>query len=136
MRIRVLLIAVVFAAAALAGRAQSKAPITHEALWLLPRVGAPVTSPDGKWVAFSVTEPAYNPDDQRSDLWMVPADGSAERLSRGQYIPTGVSPNVLMRPTAPSRMRSSAYECGGISSANRPARRDLNASSIPRQGSS
>ena len=78
MRIRVLLIAVVFAAAALAGGAQSRAPITHEALWLMPRVGAPVTSPDGKWVVFSVTEPAYSPDEQRSDLWIVPVDGSAE----------------------------------------------------------
>jgi dipeptidyl aminopeptidase/acylaminoacyl peptidase len=78
MRIRVLLITAVFAAAALAGRAQSRAPITHEALFLLPRVGSPVTSPDGKWVVFSVTEPAYNPDEQRSDLWIVPADGSAE----------------------------------------------------------
>ena len=78
MRIRMFLVAAICAAAAVAGRAQTKAPITHEALWLLPRVGAPATSPDGKWVVFSVTEPAYNADDQRSDLWIVPADGSAE----------------------------------------------------------
>ena len=28
-------------------------PITHEALWMMKRVGAPVVSPDGKWVVSS-----------------------------------------------------------------------------------
>src|SRR5438477_529054 len=78
MRARVLLIAAICGVAAVVGRAQMKAPITHEALWLLPRVGAPAASPDGKWAVFPVTEPSYNPDDQRSDLWIVPTDGSAE----------------------------------------------------------
>jgi len=58
-------------------RAQAKQPITHEALWLMPRVGAPAVSPDGRWVVFSVTEPAYDEKEQRSDLWVVPADASA-----------------------------------------------------------
>ena len=40
------------------------------------RVDAPVPSPDGKWVAVSVTEPAYEAKDQRVDLWLVPSDGS------------------------------------------------------------
>src|SRR5262249_52489839 len=31
-----------------------------------------------KWVVFSVTEPAYDAKDQVSDLWIVPADGSAK----------------------------------------------------------
>ena len=31
--------------------------ITHEDLWLMKRVGAPVVSPDGKWVVVSVIEP-------------------------------------------------------------------------------
>ncbi len=53
-------------------------PITHEDVWLMKRVGAPAVSPDGKWVVFSVTEPSYEPDKQVSDLWIVPAGGSAE----------------------------------------------------------
>ena len=57
--------------------AQTKQPLTHEALFLMKRVGAPVVSPDGKWVVVSVTEPAYDEKDQWSDLWIVPADGSA-----------------------------------------------------------
>ncbi len=54
-----------------------KAPITHEDVWLMPRVGAPAVSPDGKWVVVSVLEPAYEDGKQVSDLWIVPADGSA-----------------------------------------------------------
>ena len=30
-------------------------PITHEALWLMKRVGSPAVSPDGRWVVFPVT---------------------------------------------------------------------------------
>ncbi len=54
-----------------------KLPVTHESLWMMKRVGAPVPSPDGKWVALSVTEPSYNVQEQVSDLWLVPADGSS-----------------------------------------------------------
>ena len=45
-----------------------KAPLTHETMWLMKRVGAPVPSPDGKWVVFSLVEPAYDDKDQVSDL--------------------------------------------------------------------
>src|ERR1700722_2790038 len=53
-------------------------PITHEDLWLMKRVGAPVVSPDGKWVVVSVTEPAYDESVTVDDLWLVPTDGSAK----------------------------------------------------------
>src|SRR6476620_3191106 len=56
----------------------AKHPITHETLWLMKRVGAPNLSPDGRWVVFSVTEPSYDSKEQTSDLWVVPADGSAK----------------------------------------------------------
>ena len=58
--------------------AQTRRPITHEDVWLMKRVGAPVPSPDGKWVVFSVIEPAYDEKDQVSDLWIAPGDGSAK----------------------------------------------------------
>ncbi len=58
--------------------AQTKRPITHEDVWLMKRVGAPAPSPDGKWVIFSVLEPAYDEKDQVSDLWIVPADASSK----------------------------------------------------------
>ena len=43
----------------------------------MKRVGTPAASPDGKWVAFSVSEPSYDEKKEVSDLWIVPADGSA-----------------------------------------------------------
>lgn len=49
--------------------------ITHEDLWLMPRVGAPATSPDGTKVVFSLSEPAYKKEEQVADLWLVPSDG-------------------------------------------------------------
>ena len=55
-----------------------KVPLTHETMWMMKRVGAPLPSPDGKWVVFSLVEPAYDDKDQVSDLWIVPIDASAK----------------------------------------------------------
>ena len=57
--------------------AWAKRAITHEDLWLMPRVGAAVVSPDGTQMVVPVTEPAYDPLQQRVDLWLAPVDGSA-----------------------------------------------------------
>ncbi len=62
-------------AASIAEVSPALKPITHEALWMMKRVGAPVVSPDGKWVVYSVMEPSYETDKAVSDLWLVPADG-------------------------------------------------------------
>jgi Tol biopolymer transport system component len=73
--------------------AASKVPLTHESMWMMKRVGAPTPSPDGKWVVLSVIEPAYDEMDQVSDLWIVPADGSAKprRLTFSKGGETGVA---------------------------------------------
>jgi dipeptidyl aminopeptidase/acylaminoacyl peptidase len=72
--------------------ALAKSPLTHETMWLMKRVGAPVVSPNGKWVVFAVTEPAYDAKDQVSDLWIVPADGSAapRRLTATKSAESGI----------------------------------------------
>jgi dipeptidyl aminopeptidase/acylaminoacyl peptidase len=57
--------------------AAQKRPIAHEDVWQAKRLTTPTVSPDGKWTAVQVTEPAYDERDQTSDLWIVPADGSA-----------------------------------------------------------
>src|SRR5215212_6596998 len=44
---------------ATAQTANNKVPLTHEMMWMLKRVGSPNPSPDGKWVVFSLVEPAY-----------------------------------------------------------------------------
>jgi dipeptidyl aminopeptidase/acylaminoacyl peptidase len=54
-----------------------RSAITHESMWLTKRIGSPAVSPDGRWVVFSMTEPSYTPNEQVSDLYLVPADGSA-----------------------------------------------------------
>lgn len=56
----------------------AKVPLTHELMWSLKRVGAPIPSPDGQWVIFSLVEPAYDDKDQVSDLWLVPVDNTAK----------------------------------------------------------
>jgi dipeptidyl aminopeptidase/acylaminoacyl peptidase len=73
--------------------AAGKAPLTHETMWLMKRVGAPNPSPDGKWVAFSLVEPAYDEKDQVSDLWIVPTDASvkARRLTFSKGGESGVA---------------------------------------------
>ncbi len=72
------LVAVIFNCALfLCAFAQTKHAITHEDVWLMKRVGAPIPSPDGKYVVFSVVEPTYDEKEVVSDLWIVPADGSA-----------------------------------------------------------
>jgi dipeptidyl aminopeptidase/acylaminoacyl peptidase len=74
----VLLVSLSIPATLRAQTATGKKVITHELIWLMKRVGAPVPSPDGRWVVFPVTEPAYDEKDQVADLWIVPADGSAK----------------------------------------------------------
>ena len=73
--------------------AANKVPLTHEAMWMFKRVGAPSPSPDGKWVVFSLVEPAYDEKDQVSDLWIVPTDGSAKprRLTFSKSAESGVA---------------------------------------------
>ena len=41
-----------------------KRTISHESLWLMKRVGAPVPSPDGRMVVVAVTAPAYDAKEQ------------------------------------------------------------------------
>ncbi|MFI4944450.1 MAG: S9 family peptidase, partial [Burkholderiales bacterium] len=74
-----------------AAQAPARLPLTHEALWMMKRVGAPVVSPDGRLVVFSVTEPSYDEKKQSADLWIAPADGSAKprRLTAGKAAESG-----------------------------------------------
>jgi dipeptidyl aminopeptidase/acylaminoacyl peptidase len=79
--VSILIIIALFSSTRLCVSAQTttgKVPLTHESMWLMKRVGAPVPSPDGKWVVFSLVEPAYDDKDQVSDLWIVAGDGSTK----------------------------------------------------------
>lgn len=86
---------------------QTRETITHETMWLMKRVGAPVPSPDGKWVVFSLVEPAYDEKDQVSDLWIVPADGSVKprRLTATKAAESGAAWSADSRKIAFSARR-------------------------------
>ncbi|MBK8954097.1 MAG: S9 family peptidase [Saprospiraceae bacterium] len=66
--------------------AQDKKAMTHEAMWMLKRIGVPAVSPDGKWVVYQMTEPSYEDKEQVSDLWIMPTEGNEKprRLTTGK----------------------------------------------------
>src|SRR5881396_3415535 len=63
--------------------AQSQPPQKHlftfEEMMALKRVGAPVPSPDGKWVAFDCEDVDLGANTRVSHLWIVPANGGESR---------------------------------------------------------
>ena len=89
----VLVFALALPLAGLRAQAPARHTITHEDVWLMKRIGAPVVSPDGRWAVFSVTEPSYDENASVSDLWIVPTDGSAEprRLTNTRGGESGVA---------------------------------------------
>src|SRR6266436_231008 len=54
-----------------------KHPFTFEDMMRLKRVGAPVPSPDGKWVVFDCEDVDLTANTKISHLWIVPASGPA-----------------------------------------------------------
>jgi dipeptidyl aminopeptidase/acylaminoacyl peptidase len=67
-------------------RAQTpaKRPITFHDLISLHRLSEPQISPDGKWIAYSVSTPDLETNHAIRDIWLVPAaGGDARQLTRG-----------------------------------------------------
>jgi len=58
---------------------QQKHPFTFEDMMKLKRVGAPVPSPDGKWVVFDAEDVDLEANTKISHLWIVPATGGESR---------------------------------------------------------
>src|SRR5712675_3354502 len=59
------------------GVSTGKHPFTFEDMMKLKRVGAPVPSPDGKWVVFDAEDVDLEANTRISHLWIVPASGPA-----------------------------------------------------------
>jgi dipeptidyl aminopeptidase/acylaminoacyl peptidase len=60
----------------------AKHPFTFEDMMALKRVGAPVPSPNGKWVVFDCEDVDLAANTKISHLWIVPAsDGESRRLN-------------------------------------------------------
>ena len=63
----------------LCGFAQSKHPFTFEDMMQLKRIGEPIVSPDGKWVAFSAVDVNLEANSKTTHLWIVPINGGESR---------------------------------------------------------
>jgi dipeptidyl aminopeptidase/acylaminoacyl peptidase len=73
---------VLFAALALAlaaPAAAKKHPFTIEDLLAMQRLADPQPSPDGKWIAYTVTTIDLGENKGRADLWLVSSDGATRR---------------------------------------------------------
>src|SRR4030088_674104 len=62
-----------------------KRPIAIDDIYRMQQVGDPQVSPDGKWVAYTVTTVDKDADKRRTALWIVNWEGSEDvRLTSGK----------------------------------------------------
>jgi dipeptidyl aminopeptidase/acylaminoacyl peptidase len=76
---KALVILAFFLAATAFAQTSQKHPFTFEEMMALKRVGAPVPSPDGKWVVFDCEDVDLEANTKISHLWIVPASGGESR---------------------------------------------------------
>jgi dipeptidyl aminopeptidase/acylaminoacyl peptidase len=70
-------------AASLFAQAPAKRPLTADDVYRILEVGDPQVSPDGKWVAYTVTAMDREADKMRTAVWVVDADGAQARRYTG-----------------------------------------------------
>jgi len=101
-----------------------KRPFTFEDMMKLKRVGAPVPSPDGKWIVFDAVDVDLEANTKISHLWIVPATGGeARRLNqtpnheeRPRFSPDGKQLIWTSKATDPTQiwMCNFTPESGGL----------------------
>src|SRR5882762_3024728 len=106
------------------GISNGKHPFTFEDMMKLKRVGAPVPSPDGKWVVFDAVDVDLEANTKISHLWIVPAaGGEARRLNqtpiheeRPRFSPDGKRLIWTSKATDPTQiwMCNFTPESGGL----------------------
>jgi dipeptidyl aminopeptidase/acylaminoacyl peptidase len=102
----------------------AKRPFTFEDMMKLKRVGAPVPSPDGKWVVFDAVDVDLEANTKISHLWIVPAaGGDARRLNqtpnheeRPRFSPDGKRLIWTSKATDPTQIWMCTFtpESGGL----------------------
>ena len=98
-----------------------KHPFTFEDMMKLKRVGAPVPSPDGKWVVFDCQDVDLAANTKSSHLWIVPATGGESlRLNptpnheeRPRFSPDGKRLIWMSKATDPTQIWMSDFDPAG-----------------------
>src|SRR5256714_1594203 len=124
---KILILSLALAGSALAQPTPStspKHPFTLEDMMKLKRVGAPVPSPDGKWVVFGAVDVDLEANTKVSHLWIVAAaGGEARRLNqtpnheeRPRFSPDGKRLIWTSKATDPTQiwMGNFTPESGGL----------------------
>src|SRR6516165_226564 len=110
------------ATSVLAQTPSQKRPFTFEDMMKLKRVGAPVPSPDGKWVVFDCIDVDLEANTRISHLWIVPASGPAaagRRLNptpnheeRPRFSPDGKRLSWTSKATDPTQIWMCDFDSG------------------------
>ncbi|MEP7078982.1 MAG: hypothetical protein ABI795_08115, partial [Chthoniobacterales bacterium] len=105
-------------------QSNAKRPFTFEDMMKLKRVGAPVPSPDGKWVVFDAVDVDLEANTKISHLWIVSAQGGDSRRlnqtpnheERPRFSPDGKKLIWTSKATDPSQiwMCNFTPESGGL----------------------
>ena len=69
-----LTLCIVLSSAARAG-AQERRPLEVDDMFAINRVGSPVISPAGKWIAYTVGETSLEEESSETRIWMVSTEG-------------------------------------------------------------
>src|SRR5258708_4404430 len=118
------------ATSVLAQTPSQKHPFTFEDMMKLKRVGAPVPSPDGKWVVFDCVDVDLEANTRISHLWIVPANGPAavgRRLNptpnheeRPRFSPDGKRLIWTSKATDPTQIWMSDFDSNGGALTGKP----------------
>ena len=111
---------IIFALTTSAVAQVAKHSFTFEDMMKLKRVGAPVPSPDGKWVAFDCEDVDLEANTKMSHLWIVPASGGeARRLNqtanheeRPRFSPDGKRLIWTSKATDPTQIWMCDFDSG------------------------
>ena len=116
------------ATSVLAQTPSQKHPFTFEDMMKLKRVGAPVPSPDGKWVVFDCVDVDLEANTRISHLWIVPASGGESRRlnptpnheERPRFSPDGKRLIWTSKATDPTQIWMCDFDSGSGALVGKP----------------